>query len=100
MIYVASPIVLTGFPSLSTYQITGYHLPPMVSIIITDIYVVKVGIHEVEQSVGVVNGQATGQGNLVLDNDGAHTTIHAGSLNTRVMAPVRPEHQMVTVKRN
>lgn len=86
--------------SKPTYQITGYHLPPMLSIIITIVYVVKIGIYEIEQSVGVVNSYATGPENLVLNNDSAQTAIHASSFNTRVMAPVRPEHQMVTVERN
>lgn len=72
----------------------------MLSIIITIVYVIKIGIYKVEQSVGVVNSYATGPENLLLDNDNAQTAIHAGSLNTRVMAPVRPEHHMVTVKRN
>lgn len=89
-----------SFSSIPTYQITGYHLLPMLSIIITIVYVIKIGIYKVEQSVGVVNSDATGPENLVLNNDSAQTAIHAGSLNTRVMAPVRPEHQMVAVKRN
>lgn len=53
--YLATIVVLIWFSSLPTYQITGYHLPPMLSIVITKVYVIKIGIHEVEQSIGVVN---------------------------------------------
>lgn len=49
----------------STYQVTGQNLLPVVAIIITVVNEIQVGISEVQQVVGIIDGQAIGPVQLV-----------------------------------
>lgn len=49
----------------STHQVTGQNLLPVVAIIITVVNEIQVGISEVQQVVGIIDGQAVGPVQLV-----------------------------------
>lgn len=81
-----------------SYQITCKHLSSVVSIVITKINIIKISISKIEKFIWVINGESIGPVDFIVNNHCSHFAIHAGFFNSRVGAPVSPEHYMSTEK--
>lgn len=86
--------------SLTSYQITCKHLSSVVSVVITEIDIIKISISKIEKFIWIINGKSIGPVDFITNNHCAHFAIHAGFFNSRVLAPVSPEHYMSTAKSN
>lgn len=80
------------------YQITCNHLSSVVSIVITEIDIIKISISKIEKFIWIINGKSIGPVDFIINNHCALVAIHAGFFNSRVLAPVGPEHYMSTEK--
>lgn len=66
------------------------------AIVVTVVNILQVGVSKVDSVRGVVQGQAVGPVQLCADNDISHCSIHEGPLNSGVLTPVWPEHEVGT----
>ena len=82
-----------------THQITGQDLLPVVAVVVAVVDEVQVCVGKVQQAVGVVDGEAVGPVQLGAHDAETQLSVHAGSLDGRVPAPVRPEHEVGTAVR-
>lgn len=89
---------MNSFFSSSTHQVTGQNLLPVVAVIITVVYEIQVGISEVQQVVGIVDGQAVGPVQFVAYDDSPQFPVHAGPFDAGIPPPVSPEHQVSAAK--
>lgn len=81
-----------------SYQIACNRLSSVVSIVITKIDIIKISISKIEKFIWIINGESVGPIDFIVNNHCSHFAIHAGFFNSRVLAPVSPEHYMSTEK--
>lgn len=64
------------------------------AIVVTVVNVLQVRVGKVNPFRRVIQGQAIGPVQLCADYDTSSGSIHKGPFNSRVLTPVRPEHQV------